>query len=84
MGIAPIVPAHKIKEIILQPELVEMMKRIDDEMRAKNQKGATLDFAPSQAKLQRTEADFEIPVPTDEQFSDALRKASRKITPDKK
>jgi hypothetical protein len=28
MGVAPVVPAHKIKEIILQPELLQKMKTI--------------------------------------------------------
>jgi|CZLA01.1.fsa_nt_gi hypothetical protein len=81
MGIAPVVPAHKIKEIIFQPELETMMKRVNDEMRAKNQKGATLDFAPS--KKQTTEAGFDIPVPSSGQFLDGLKKASRKVEPSK-
>lgn len=71
MGISLVVPAHKIREIILQPELVELMKKIDDEMSAKNQKGATLDFAPSK-KQQSTES-F-----TQDDFEAALRKVSRK------
>jgi hypothetical protein len=77
MGIAPVVPAHKIKEVIMQPDLVEMMKKIDAEMRAKNQAGATLDFAPS--KKQKTETGFDLPVPSGEQFFDGLKKASRKV-----
>jgi hypothetical protein len=67
MGVAPIVPAHKIREIILQPELVELMKKIDDEMTAKNQKGAKLDFADSNPK----------PFTRDD-FESALKKVSRK------
>jgi hypothetical protein len=35
MGVAPVVPAHKIKEIIMQPELVEMMKKVDAELEEK-------------------------------------------------
>jgi hypothetical protein len=58
-----------------------MMKRVNDEMRAKNQKGATLDFAPS--KKQTTEAGFDIPVPSSGQFLDGLKKASRKVEPSK-
>lgn len=47
MGIAPVVPAIKISEVIMQPALVEMMNGINADMRAKNQKGAKLDFADS-------------------------------------
>jgi len=73
MGVSPIVPAHKIKEIILQAELIEMMKKVDDEMRAKNQKGAKLDFAQSKQDS-FTKDDFEA----------ALKKVSRKIAPEAK
>lgn len=69
MGIAPVVPAQKIKEVIMQPALVEMMKKIDDEMRTKNQKGAKLDFAPNK-KDAFTKDDFEA----------VLKKVSRKTT----
>ena len=45
MGIAPIVPAHRIKEIIMQKELLDMMKKVDAEISAENQK--------EQARLRR-------------------------------
>lgn len=83
MGIAPVVPAAKIKEVIMQPALVEMMKKINDEMRAKNQMGARLDFAPSKRKTQHTESGFELPVPTSDEVFDGLKKVSRKINPNK-
>ncbi|MGA8735807.1 MAG: hypothetical protein WB558_17955 [Terriglobales bacterium] len=73
MGVAPIVPAHKIREIILQPELVDLMKKIDDEMSAKNQKGAAVDFAESESKP-LTQDDFEA----------TLKKASRRVDTAKK
>ena len=73
MGISPIVPAHKIREIILQPELVEMMKKVNDEMRTKNQTGAKLDLTESK------EEPF-----TQDDFETALRKASRKVAPESK
>ena len=76
MGIAPVVPAHKIKEIILQPELVDMMKRINDEMKAKNQTGARLDFAPSKNAQQET---F-----TQQDFEGALKQVTRKVEQPKK
>jgi hypothetical protein len=72
MGISPVVPAHKIKEIIMQPELLKLMKDVDEEMRAKNQKGAKLDFADGEQKP-FTKDDFEA----------ALKKVSRKIEPKK-
>ena len=72
MGIAPMVPALKIKEIILQPELVKIMDNINAEMKTKNQKGAKLDFAESEKKP-FTKDDFET----------VLKKASRKIEPAK-
>jgi len=72
MGVAPIVPARKIKEIICQPELVKIMDNVNAEMKAKNQKGAKLDFSDSEKK----------PF-TKEDFEAALKKASRKIEPPK-
>ncbi|MGB8771758.1 MAG: hypothetical protein WCC92_19245 [Candidatus Korobacteraceae bacterium] len=79
MGIAPVVPASKIKEVIMQPELVELMAKIDAEMRVENQKGARLDFADSNQYTQVTPKGATIPVPTQDQFLDDLKKASRKL-----
>jgi len=79
MGIAPVVPASKIREILFQPELAEIMKKVNDEMRAKNQTGARLDFAPSeQGETQITDGGATIPVPTARQFFEVVKKASRK------
>ncbi len=84
MGIAPVVPAQKIREVIMQDALVEIMKNIDDEMRAQNQRGARLDFAPSsKGETQVTDGGATIPVPTAEQFFEVVKKASRKIVPGK-
>jgi hypothetical protein len=84
MGIAPMVPAVKIKEVIMQLALVDLMKKIDNEMRAKNQRGAVLDFAPDKkSETQTTDGDATIPVPTADQFFKSLKKASRKIEPRK-
>ena len=77
MGIAPIVPSHKIREVILQGEVTKIMSDINAEMRAKNQKGAALDFAPS--KKEQTAGTF-----TQSDFEAALKKASRKIGTKKK
>jgi hypothetical protein len=85
MGIAPVVPAQKIREVIMQPALEEIMKNIDNEMRVQNQRGARLDFAPSEkGETQITDGGATIPVPTAEKFFDVVKKASRKIKPDKK
>jgi hypothetical protein len=52
------------------------MKNIDAEMRAKNQKGAKLDFASS--KKQELADSF-----SKADFETALKKASRKVAPKK-
>jgi hypothetical protein len=73
MGISPMVPAHKIKEILMQPELLDMVKKVNEEMAAKRHSNAVEDFATEKA------APF-----TKDDFEDALKKASRKITPKSK
>ena len=70
MGIAPMVPAHKIKEILTQPELLDMVKKVNEEMAAKNHSNAVEDFAISEKAA---------PTFTKEDFETALKKASRKI-----
>lgn len=45
MGISPVVPAKKIAEIIMQPELVEFMNKEGQKKTAKAQSGATFDSA---------------------------------------
>ena len=73
MGISPIVPAQKIKEIITQPELLDMVKKVTKEIAAKENKDAVYDFDDEKSR----------PF-TQQDFDAALKKASRKITPDKK
>ena len=68
MGIAPVVPAHKIKEIITQPELTNMIKALHEELVAKKQSNAVEDFASTKDQP-FTKADFDA----------ALKKASRKV-----
>jgi len=75
MGISPVVPAHKIKEIITQPELMDMVKTLHKELAAKRHSNAMEDFALSKRPT------FHI---TKEDFEAALKKASRKIKPKKK
>ena len=69
MGVSIIVPAHKILEILYQPELVKMRKDIDEEISAET--GPVAD-----SELQRPSATF-----TKDDFETALKKASRKIAP---
>jgi hypothetical protein len=69
MGISPIVPAHKIKEIIMQPELLEVANKMSEKMAAKKHADAVLDFE-SDKKQEKT---F-----TKEDFEAALKKATRK------
>jgi hypothetical protein len=78
MGIAPVVPAIKIMEVIMQPAIKEIMKSVDARMKAKNQTGARLDFAPS-TKTQETKTGFEMPVPAEDDFEAVLKKVTRKI-----
>jgi hypothetical protein len=68
MGIAPVVPASKISEVIFQPELVKIMEDVNADMKAQNQKGAKLDFADSKQEP-FTQQDFE----------NALTKVTRKV-----
>jgi len=69
MGVSPIVPAHKIGEIIRQAELRETMKNIANDASRQKHSNAKEDFATSRPKEQPfTKADFEA----------ALKKVSRK------
>lgn len=69
MGISPVVPAHKIKEIITQPELKDMIRNMNKELVANKHSKAKEDFAVSST---------DEPVFTKEDFESALKKASRK------
>lgn len=70
MGIAPIVPAQKIAEIINHPGLVAMRKKWDEDVMKKREDGGVLD-SELPSKKPFTQTDFE----------DALKKTSKKITP---
>jgi len=69
MGISPVVPAHKIMEIIAQPELMEVAKEMSEKMAAKKHSDAVLDWGDDKKK----EKTF-----TKEDFETALKKVSRK------
>lgn len=75
MGISPVVPAHKIKEIITQPGLRDMIRNMNEELAAKKHSNAKEDFAIGNKDK---------PVFTQDDFETALKKASRKIIPDNK
>ena len=73
MGIAPVVPAIKIKEVIMQTGIIKIMKKVDADMRTNNRKGARLDFAPSKLTKDQNQT-F-----TKDDFENALKKVTRKI-----
>lgn len=76
MGIAPMVPSHKILEVLAQPELLYIMNKISmniDEKQKQKEGTPVLDTSLSHPQDSRP---F-----TKEDFEDALKKASRKITP---
>jgi hypothetical protein len=76
MGISTIVPAHKILEVIYQPELIQMRKEYDQKISEENKKQgiATVDSSFDKPAQSFTRDDFE----------NALKKASRKVTPESK
>lgn len=79
-GIAPMVPAQKILEVLSQPELLETMNKISADLKDQQQKKdgvAVMDsgFEPTQT----TDKGYEIPVPSADEFLNALKKASRKV-----
>jgi len=84
MGVAMVVPAIKILETIYQEALVTM--RREEEKRATRNMVPGMDSAEPKLRRrsQKTQTGFELPVPSTEQVLGDMKKASRKITPDKK
>jgi hypothetical protein len=85
-GIAVVVPAWKVMEVINQPRLVEMRKKRWGDLRAKH--GPTEDDSGTSIKspTQPTHAPnpkdrIDIPIPTRGQFERALTKATRRKKP---
>jgi hypothetical protein len=73
-GISPMVPAHKILEILGQPELLETMNQVSAELKnQKNKRDGTAVMDSGFADKPFTKEDFEA----------ALKKASRKVTNEK-
>jgi hypothetical protein len=77
MGIAPMVPAHKILEVLTQPELSDMMNKLarDAKERRKQEDGVAMMDSASNPKE---------PPLTKEGFEATLKKASRRIEPKEK
>jgi hypothetical protein len=90
LGIAPMVPAQKILEVLSQPELMETMGKMSvdiDEQRKRKDGIAVMDSGFSAGKrekqgpTQMTAEGLKIAIPERDEFFDALKKASRKIKP---
>lgn len=82
-GIAPMVPAAKILGVLTQDEVLEAMASMSDELTHKKQKRDGVGVMDSGfTPTQKTEQGYKIPVPTKEEFFDALTKATRKIKPE--
>ena len=82
VGLAIVVPATHILEVLHNGELTAMRRELKDKELAKH-KGATMD-SDFTASLQVTKKGAEIPIPTEGQFFSDLEKASRKIDPKSK
>ncbi len=67
MGVSIVVPAHKIREILDQPELVAMRRKIDKDIA--RERGPVID-----SELEKPGHVF-----TKQDFEDALKKSTRKI-----
>jgi hypothetical protein len=79
LGLALVVPASKIRETINHPELVQMRKEKYAERRAKSPiKGRRDILVPSQETKPAKGAPITIPIPTRDQFSADLEKATRR------
>lgn len=78
-GMAGVIPAWRIQEILDSPELIMQRKKLADEYFGieKMRSIPVNDLAHSTA-TQKTNTGSEIPIPTEEQFFDDLKKASRK------
>jgi hypothetical protein len=78
MGLSAIVPLYKILEVINHPELVAMRNVVKETARKNRLKTTVLDTAFAKSDAQKTPKGVEIPIPTEDQFLDDLKKASRK------
>jgi hypothetical protein len=88
-GVALVVPARKIAEILDQPELLAKRKAMDDAIRRKRINDAHVPSRDSANRGRRTQTTIapdekdriEIPIPTREQVEDVFKKATRKRKP---
>jgi Trypsin-like peptidase domain len=77
-GMAGVIPAWKIADVL---KCEELMNKRREQTESNNRKSGavSLDSADrAESAMQKTEKGLEIPVPTESQFFDDLRKASRK------
>jgi hypothetical protein len=81
-GMAAVIPAWKIHEVLKCEEFIEQ-RRKETERNTHNSEGVALDSVRPRA-TQTTPKGLEIPVRSEVDFAGALKKASRKVTSDKK
>ncbi len=82
-GMAGVIPAWKIADVINCEEFMAARKQEAAEHRARHtSSGVSLDVAERPEPMQITPKGAEIPVPTKEQFLGDLTKASRRVKPD--
>ena len=71
---------EKIFEVLAQDELLGVMRNISDDLEKQKQGREGVGVMDSGvAPTQKTEQGYEIPVPTKQEFFDALTKASGKV-----
>ena len=78
-GMAGVIPAWKIMEVLNLEELVAMREKEDHAItKRKNKSGASLDYAEEPSQTQTTAKGETISIPETDQFFDDLKKASRR------
>jgi hypothetical protein len=78
MGLSAIVPLYKILEVVNHPELAAMRQTVKEKKQKTRLETTVLDSAFASQGTQKTAEDWEIPIPTEDQFFHDLQKASRK------
>lgn len=83
-AMAGVVPAWLLLELLNDEDFMRQREEEDRVITANNKRhhrGIVEDFADDSPTSQKTDAGAKIPIPTQDQFEDVLKKASRKIRP---